>query len=250
MLSDKPTYSHQSMLAAYCRDGDDTNLHGVNPKRAKHYRRLVFNVVLDSLSSAYPLTKQLLQNDEWQALIETFFSKHPCQNPQVWKMPYELYEFVERSDLLIKDKYPYLSELLYFEWLEIEYFMLDDKPLRYTILGNIETSELILNPESGIYHFQYPVHLKKAVEIEFSDKGNFYLAIHRHPESNKVHFTNLSPALVLILEQLQEKPKNLADLTLDVADQLHIELNQEILNQITHFIRKAMDNKLILGFVL
>ena len=46
----------QKPLGEYCRTGVELKIPGVTPGRVHHYRRLVYNVVRDTLDTAYPIT--------------------------------------------------------------------------------------------------------------------------------------------------------------------------------------------------
>jgi len=165
MLLHETTYRHQSDLARYCRTGKYKAIPGVREQHVGHYRRLVYNVVDDMLQGAYPLTHHLLAAREWKALVQDFFSHHPCQSPQVWYMPKELYHYMSQKEHKLFKKYPFLQELLWFEWLEVELFMMEDRPAAYTTIGKLDTDALVLNPELHLQHFIYPVHLKQAGQI-------------------------------------------------------------------------------------
>src|SRR5690606_9540893 len=128
-----------------------------------------------------------------------FFCNHPCQNPQVWSMPKEFYEYLVKSRHSLLIKYPFLQDLLWFEWIELELFMMEDKKAEYTTNGDILFSRLVLNPEYQLLSFKYPVHHKNARYITITDQSDYFAAAHRNKEGSVV-FTDLSPALVRIIE--------------------------------------------------
>ena len=72
----KDTRHYQASLADYCRTGDYQAIPGVKTAHVHQYRRLVYNVVDDMLQSAYPLTRGLLTEEEWNELVQEFFSGH------------------------------------------------------------------------------------------------------------------------------------------------------------------------------
>ncbi|HYG53588.1 MAG TPA: putative DNA-binding domain-containing protein, partial [Flavobacteriales bacterium] len=122
------TKSIQSKMAAYCREPEFTDaIEGSKPGRLHNYRRLVFNIIEDTLADAYPITRSMMDDEEWIDMVNAFFSKHNCQSTQLWRMPFELVEFVENHEYHTKIGRPYLLELLYFEWLEIEVYQSPDK---------------------------------------------------------------------------------------------------------------------------
>lgn len=173
-------FDQEKKFAGYCRTGNFVRLKKTTPNRLPHYRKLVFNVIDDTLQTAYPLTFGLLTKPEWKELVNDFFGTHNCQSYQVWKMPYELYQYVLNNRLSIKQKYPQLLNLLLFEWMEIEVFMMEDiETPSFKTSGQLITDDLILNPEHFLLATEYPVHYKKAKEISAADKSIYYILIFR-----------------------------------------------------------------------
>jgi len=239
---------HQSALARYCRTGSYEPIPGVRHRHVIRYRELVYNVVEDILQSAYPLTYELLSSAEWDDLVDRFLSEHSCRSPQVWRMPKELYDFAKREGTPLLSQYPFLLELLYFEWLEVELFMMEDKKASHTPKGDAASDALVLNPEHILQHFHYPLHRKTAAQISAEDKGDYYLVMFRHPGSGSVQFMDLSPALVYLVEQLAIAPVRVTELAKEVCDALNVPFQDDTLSDILTFINRCLDNKLILGF--
>ena len=165
MLS-KETIDIQNQLATYCRDGKLVPIEGAKEDRLHNYRRLVFNVICDTLETAYPITNQVLEEGEWDELMFDFFNEHPCQDPQVWRMPKELIGFTESKKYADKWDKPYLIELLWFEWLEVDVHGLDDVELdEKASIKDVWTDELVLNPYIEFVELDYPVHKMKAADL-------------------------------------------------------------------------------------
>ena len=243
------TRRNQSALASYCRTGKKKAIPGVNKDNISQYRRLVFDIIDDMLQSAYPLTHDLLSHKEWNQLAKEFLSNHSCSSPQVWYMPKELHEYLAAlPNHPLLTQYPYLLELLWFEWLEVELYMMADKTTSYRSSGNVDTDLLVLNPESHFEHFTYPVHLKNAVDIIPTDQANYYLAAHRIPTTGAVLFTSLSPALLYMLELLLDKPYTTSELTQITCKTLNINFTDEVLATTTHFINTSLQTQLLIGF--
>ena len=211
MLLHDTTRRYQSALAGYCRSGQLEPIPGIHNEHISHYRRLVYNVVDDMLQNAYPLTHALLGAIEWKNLVNEFFTHHPCQSPQVWYMPKEFYQYLVTVKHPLLEKYPFLEELLCFEWAEVELFMMEDRREKPAATYSLETDKLVINPEHQLFSFQYPVHLKPAHGITTADKGNYFLAAHRNT-AGTVIFTDLSPALAIILSLLEEAPANIDEM--------------------------------------
>lgn len=242
----KDTRYYQSSLAAYCRTGEYQDIPGVKTAHVIQYRRLVYNVVDDMLQSAYPLTKELLKEEEWNELVQEFFSKHGCQSPQVWYMPKELYGYImQQEHHPLIGKYPFLPDLLRLEWLEIALFMMEDKPVRCNSKGE----RLVLNPEHELVHFQYPVHLKEAKQITGTDKGDYFLVMFREPDTGDVQFMQLSPALARMIELLENNPVSIVTLSAEICAELQVTVTQEIQDMVRLFVDQGLQNKLITGFL-
>lgn len=246
MQLNKGTRDYQSSLADYCRTGDYQAIPGVKTAHVSQYRRLVYNVVDDMLQSAYPLTKGLLREEEWDELVQEFFSGHACQSPQVWYMPKELYEYlVQHEAHPLLNKYPFLHDLLQLEWLEIALFMMEDIP----VAADSKGERLVLNPEHELVHLQYPVHVKEAKHITEMDKGDYFLVMFREPDSGDVQFMQLSPALARMIELLEERPMSITALTAAICRELRLEITQDIQAMTQLFADQGLQNKLITGFL-
>lgn len=188
----------QEELARYCRTNVEPELEGAKQDRLHHYRRLVFNVVQDSLETAYPLTFKLLAPKKWKKLVHEFFEKHDCQEYQVWRMPKEFYDYVLKQQSVNLDKHPFLFDLLKLEWKELEYYCLEDRPFPEAREG-----ELAINPEYELLHFNWSVHRVNALHITADKQGDYYVLIFREPVDKKVKFVDLAPIHVAFVEQLE-----------------------------------------------
>lgn len=248
MNSNSKTKLAQSSLANYCRTGKQSNIPGIDENRLHHYRRLVYNIIDDSLESAYPITRQLLDETEWYTIVTEFFSNHPCKSPQVWWMPKEFYNYIMEVNHPLIRKYPFLPDLLQMEWMEVELFMVEDNEVRFEKKSVNKNSRLIVNPELRLIRLSYPLHLKKAHTIEPSDKSNYFLVMHRHPQNGKVLFTDVSVFYARLIENLNMMPMSFNTLVNQTAGEFGMEINNEIITRCEVFINSALKNRLILGF--
>lgn len=248
MLLQKDTYRQQSDLASYCRTNKLSNELKVRTDKVHHYRRLVYNIIDDSLQSAFPLTYNLLDENEWEKLVEIYFSTHKSQSAQVWRMPEEFYLFWKEKQDPIHEKYPFLNDLLFLEWIEIEIFMMEDKEYPpYTSEGNINDETLAINPEHKIIHVHYPVHLKNAGQILKDNKDDFYILIFREQESGKVQFMDISPFYTLLIENLLSG-LTLKEILTEVKNKLPNTNSDDMLKNSIHFIDILKEKKFILGY--
>ncbi len=243
----KSTYLQQSLLAAYTRGGDDgiiSKLSRVKEKGIRYYRHLVFNIVSDGVSNAYPIMTDFFGEEKMKELVHDFFSNQKCQNFQVWAMPKEFKDYLLQYKKDMMERYPFIPDLLLFEWMEIEMFMMPDEVMPdYEKEGNILKDNLVLNPEIQILFFHYPVHAKHPIKISEQDKGEYFVLMHRQPENKDIIFTNLNLAVVKIIEALYHEP-----LCIDEIQKLFSPTSLEQKEEIKQFIREALRSGSIIGF--
>ena len=243
------TIATQSLMAEYCRvPGFDKEIPGARVDRLHNYRRLVFNIIEDTLQSAYPITHTLLTEEEWIQLVNDFFSRHNCTSTQLWRMPYELVEFVEKEEYHLKLCKPYLVELLYFEWLEIEIYQDEDKPHENFITeGDVMLDVPVINPDHKLLQLTYPVHKKNHKELE-DNKGNYFVLIYRHRSNFTVNFLELSPFLALVFDHLLKAKTSIKNTLLTVGKNNGINEEEMLLQHGKIFAEQLQDHTLILGF--
>ena len=247
-LLKETTHEQQSKLAEYCKTGIKPDLLGVIDENLHHYRRLVFNIGIDTIETAYPITYSFLPSEVWDKLVYNFYAEHKCQTPQVWRMPLEFYEYCVEKDLQSTLNIPFLNDLLYFEWLELEVHTMDDIPYpTYSAKGDWLNDVLALNPEHKLIKFNYPVHIFAPTEME-NKAGNYFLLMYREKESGKIQFMDVSILYAYILEQLQNGVSLQAILT--EANPLFQINNFEMLKEhALNFINDLKQREFVLGFL-
>jgi hypothetical protein len=238
----------QNQLGDYCRTGIMVDLPGLNPEGVKHYRRLVYNVVRDTLDTAYPISFASLGENLWDEMVQDFFSNHGGDSPQLWKMPLEFYEYHYEKKTSEKLNKPYLNDLLYFEWIEIEIHTMPDRPFpAYQNEGDIFTDVMAINPEFDLVRLEYPIHMFP-VDEAVDKKGEYYLLIFRVPETGHVQFVNLSVIYTYLLGKIYEKGQALNDFKATLAHMAGIESEKFLDETLEKFIKDLIKKRFILGF--
>lgn len=241
------TLSQQYGFANYCRTENLQQIDGLTENRIHHYRRLIRGVIDDSLRSAYPLTENLLIDEEWDFLVNEFIANHNCQSPQVWQMPYEFYTFIEETEFELKTKYPFITDLLLFEWKEIEIYMMEDLNDEDVFdLSFSEASKVILNKEFEILKLDYPVHIKSANEIIFEDKGEYYVLIFRH--NDRVQFYDLSSFCVWLISEVLNGKDTVESVFRSAVEIFSSYDEKAIKENILQFIKSMKLKGFIIGF--
>ncbi|WP_319480328.1 putative DNA-binding domain-containing protein [uncultured Draconibacterium sp.] len=216
MLLKNDTYNAQSKLANYCRTGTETEITGALAKRLPQYRRLVYNIIKDTLATTYPIACKYIEKNTWEKICHDFFSNHPCSHPQVWRMPKEFLEYCKEKKVDKQYDLPYLNDLLYFEWLEAEMYMMEDKEFpSFRSSDNWFKKRLAINPEYELFKLDYPVHLTTPEEAG-NKKGAYFVLLFREKESGRIQFVNLSALYAYLLESIARQEKILEQILADI----------------------------------
>jgi len=235
-------------LGSYCRKGgEEPDIPGLSRGRVQHYRRLVDRVVRSSLDSAYPITLAALEEQRWDDLIQEFFSKGKPRSPELWRLPCDFLNFHAEAQSGERLGLPWLDNLLYFEWMEIEVYNMPDLPFpTYTEEGDYNANPLAFNPECEFIHLEYPVHLYAARE-SVQHKGDYFVLILRSSETGHVNFINLGGLNFYIIKRLQEEEICLHELRFDVARMSGVESATYLDKMLGSFIRDLKEKGFVLG---
>ncbi len=244
----KDTIAIQEQLGEYCRTGEEQVLPGITPGRLHHYRRLISNVVQDTLRTAFPITVAALEESQWDELVQDFFTEGIPQTPQVWKLPFEFYEYHAGRETGKKMDLPFLDDLLYFEWMEIEIHTMPDRSYpEFLNEGDLFLDKLVFNPEYEIVKLEYPIHTHPVSEA-LHMKGDHFALLYRLPESGHVQFLGLSALNVYIITRLQEEKVALNEIKHEFARVAGIESGRYLDDALEKFLGDLLERKMILGF--
>ena len=247
MLLKSDTYNIQSKLAQYCRNGKAEEIEGTLPERLPHYRRLVFNVVKDALENTYPISFKFIDRKIWDEMVHQFFSSHACSDPQLWKMPEEFYHFCREENYSEKYALPYLNDLLFFEWLEVELYMMEDIEYPDFIQsGQWKNRKVAINPEFRLVKLEYPVHIHQPGE-SIEKKGAYFLLIYREKESGKVQFINISVLHAFLIENFEAAEKTLDEILNDILYIFGINDINLLQSEVAGFLEDLKSRGFVLG---
>lgn len=241
------TYKIQRNLAAYCRGRQSGLIPGINEERLPHYKRLISGVIYDTLETAYPITEQILTENEWQFLVDDFFKNHNIQTAQVWKMPFEFYLYCRDQDMAGKLKRPYLNDLLYFEWVEIEIHTMPDKALpAYDSPTDFFDEILVFNPDYKILELEYPVHRLQVSQLA-ENKGKYFIVAFREHKNFSVQFLEITATFAAIFNRISAKERSGENILAEISSYFENEEKQEVIRMGHAFINALYEQGLILG---
>ena len=248
MLYTKETYNAQKQMSQLVRTGENIDVPGTKAEGLKQYRRLFRNNINNTMVQAFPITFEILNNKQWDTLIDDFFARHDAQTPHVWKLPQEFYLFVKGYSYSEDFKLPYLHDLLLFEWLEIEvYTMADSKIEPYLKDGNALENLLEINPDYRLNRLEYPVHLYSGEE-SLNRKGDYFLLSYRLPGTFEVRYLNMPLLHVLFFEKISIERMNGKEIISQLVNDNPGTEEEGLASNFLAFTETMLNEKVFLGF--
>lgn len=193
------TADQMRALASVCSGGEPDGA------REALYRSLVRNVHDEALKKAFPIAGALLGPGEWEDAVSRFMLESPPTSPALWRMPRQFVDWAIRSGLGDSLGRPYLSDLLEFEWVEIEVFMMEDRETAEHAQGNLLTGRPVLNPHRVILNLLYPIFRVPAAEAA-REPGDYHLVCFRHPRTLSAAFLEIGALGMRVLEIVESEP--------------------------------------------
>jgi hypothetical protein len=202
------------------------------------------------MKQAFPIANNILSAEEWDMLIDDFFALHDARTFQVWKLPFEFYRFVSEQSYGIRFNKPYLSDLLHFEWIEIEvHTMADQQAEPYLKNGDVKNDLIEVNKEYRLIRLSFPVHLFAAEESK-KHTGSYYLLVYRHSKTFEVRFADLSELNVLFFDKITVEKKTIGNILKEIGEATGIDQvpMNEIEKNIMGFAKIMFDEKVFIGY--
>jgi len=204
--------SKQAEFAAYIRDPENNPVPAdVKEQRMAMYRELFFNNIEGFLSGNFPVLRKILNDQQWLALAQDFFAKHPCQSPYFSQIPEEFLDYLQNERDSSED-FPFILELAHYEWVEMALSIAkEDVVVNNQDIDNLFYRNIALSPLAWPLAYQYPVHkISPAfLPVEAPEQATF-LIVYRNREDD-VNFIEITPITYRLLEIIQEHENPLAE---------------------------------------
>lgn len=213
----------QLEFAAYIRDPESHPMpDDIKKPRMDMYRELFFNNIDSFLSSNFPVLRKILDDDEWQALAQDFFSRHRCKSPYFSEIPEEFLDYLE-NERNNPDDYPFLLELAHYEWVEMALSIAKEEPVSYPQnTENLLKKFIRLSSLAWPLAYQYPVQrIAPGFLPERAPEQLTCLIVYRDHQYD-VNFIEITPMTYRLLQLIQEHESiSVEDCLLRVAQELN-----------------------------
>jgi uncharacterized protein len=242
------THEIQRAFFASCKSRSVAPLLGDIKESVALYGKLCFRNIEAALTYAYPIAHSLLTAEQWKTFLQDFVEHHECATPIFRKMPKELLIFAEKERYDQKLDIPYLLDLLYFEWMEIEVQNMPDAEIfPFAQEGDLLKDLLYVNPEHILHSFSYPVFVQHPLP-ETVKKGIYPLLCFRRFEDKRVYFTRISPFYHELVQLLCEERISGKEALLCLAEKFHLKDSAKVLQRGKEFFASLMAQGAIYGF--
>ncbi len=199
----------QYRFAAHLRDPDSNPAPcGIEDRRLKIYRELVYNNIEDFLSSGFPILRSLYAESDWHAMVRQFIACHQSHSPYFLEITQEFLTYLQEEHQTVTCDPDFMLELAHYEWVELALDVAE---------GGIEggrkegvdvlSDRLQVSPLAWRLSYQYPVHMiGPQHQPEEPGEEPTFLVVYRN-RLEEVGFLQTNGVTMQLLQLLEEMPQ-------------------------------------------
>lgn len=242
--------STQLAFAAYIRDPQQNPIPvDVAESRMAMYRALFFNNIEGFLSGNFPVLRALLNDEQWLALTQDFYAKHPCHTPYFLQIPAEFLSYLQHERQCETD-FPFMLELAHYEWVEMALATSEEEVVTHDKnLNELLNLAIALSPLAWPLAYQYPVHKIGPDFLPLAASAQPTFIVVYRDALDDVNFIEITALTYRMLELIQAQE---AIITADCLQQLAVESqhpNPELIISSGLEILKTLAEKTIITLV-
>jgi uncharacterized protein len=134
--------------------------HGIEARRMRIYRRLVYSNVESFLLTCFPVLRKVLGTRRWARLVRVFLATHRCRSPFFRQIPDEFIQFLQSNGRCGPEYPEFMLELAHYEWIELVLSISTHTPDWSGIdpEGSLLEQRPVLNPVLANLCYSWPVH--------------------------------------------------------------------------------------------
>lgn len=224
---------------------------GVEDRRLKIYRDLLYKNVEGFIANAFPVLRQLTDDGRWHAMIRDYYSRHRARTPLFPKMPQEFLRYLadERQDT---EDPPFMRELAHYEWLEAE-VLFDTREIDDVVVDHqfeLPDGCPVANPVIRLQTYEFPVHrIGPGFEPALAPAQPTYLVVFRR-RNDSVGFMELNAVSARLLDLIvAAEGRSARSLLLQIAEELAHPDTGTIVDSGVGILQSFFDKDIILGTV-
>jgi hypothetical protein len=190
-------------FAAHLRDpGAHPAPPGIEDRRLKVYRELVFNNLRELLSGNFPVIRRTLGTSAWEALVRGFLAQHRARTPLFPELAQEFLAFLEQRAASGAADPPWLRELAHYEWVELALQLADAPMPAHDPHGDLLEGAPVVAPLAWPLAYAWPVQRIGPGQVPDTPPPALTLLLVRRDARGAIHFSAISPLVYRLLELL------------------------------------------------
>ncbi len=194
----------QQTMASFLRDpGRNPPPPGVEERRLKVYRELVYNNIEGFISGGFPVLRSLYNDADWHAMVRTFIDGHRCHTPYFLEISQEFINYLmERHEARPCDP-PFLLELAHYEWVELALDVSSESIPQPGEVDDLLACRLALSPLAWPLQYRFPVHRIGPSFRPDTPGDPVFLVVYRN-RADAVKFLEINAGTARLLELIGE----------------------------------------------
>lgn len=241
----------QYAFTAHIRDPEHCAApEGIEDRRINIYRSLFYNNIEGFVSSGFPVLRSLYSDEDWHAMVRSFFIKHECHTPYFLEISQEFIDYLQNEHEMRSCDYPFMLELAHYEWVELA-IEIDETE---NDLSDIDPDGDLLNghPQMSALawplSYQYKVHNISSDYIPDSPEAQgCHIVVYRDTD-DEVHFLEINAVTARLLFLLNEDRQMTGQSALEqIASELQHPSPPAVIDGGLQTLRELKDRSIVLG---
>lgn len=224
-MSDEPRFRRlQRKLTAHLRDPEhNPPPEGVDDRRLRIYRELIYNNVEGFLSGGFPVIRSLYDDAAWHGLVRDFLRSHRAGTPYFPEIGREFVAWLQDVHRLHPGDPPFLAEMAHYEYVEVA-LTLAEAPADWQPLppeADLLQARPALSPLAWLLGYRFPVHrIGPQHRPAQPSETPHHLLVHRTPR-DAIAFLELNPVTARLVHLIQNNAgRTSRELLEQIADEL------------------------------
>jgi hypothetical protein len=195
----------QYEFTAHLRDPDNAPAPaGVEERRMKIYRELLYNNVEGFLGNGFPVIRSIYSDTNWHSMVRDFFARHKSRSPYFLEIAQEFLDYLQHEREPHAEDPPGLLELAHYEWVELALSVADESINMSHIdpNGDLLEGHPVLSDLAWPLVYSYPVHEMGPNYLpETAPARPTYLVVYRN-RNDEIKFMALNTVTARLLDLL------------------------------------------------
>jgi hypothetical protein len=216
--------ARQEAFTAYLRDPHGAGRpEGLDERGGDVYRRLIYNNIQGFLASNFPVLRQILDGERWEALVADFLAEHRAQTPYFLEIGREFLDYLSEERAPRTEDPPFLLELAHYEWVELALSVATEEIPSQGVDpdGDLLAGRPQVSPLAWPLRYAFPVHqIGPGFEPREPPEQPTFLVVYRD-RAGAIGFLAINAVTARLLQLLQaDDPASGETLLRRIADEI------------------------------